>query len=227
MSPTGGFSRSRGGEGPPWLTGIAVAIALGLWWWQGPAPQALVYDRAALAGGEGWRWVTGHLVHCDGGHALWDIGALALIGCLLEGSGRMRLALAAAIGMGAVNAGLWWWLPGLDRYCGLSGMLNALFVVALADLWQRHRHPLFPLAALALAVKLVMEIALGQSLVVATDWPSVPLAHLAGCIGGGGFVAVETSLAAIDPRGIRAPPAPFRSRARRLLDGNFWRPFEP
>lgn len=180
--------------GQSWLTGAGVALALGLWWGLGPAPAALVFDRAALGGGEGWRWITGHLVHCDAGHALWDIGALAILGCLLEGRGRPRLGLAIAIGMAAVDAGLWWGVPGIDRYCGLSGVLNTLFVVALADLWRHSRHPAFALAALILAAKLAGEAAFGRSLVVATGWQSIPLAHLAGCIGGLLFIAAERAL---------------------------------
>jgi rhomboid family GlyGly-CTERM serine protease len=188
------LSMDRDGRGLPWLTGLAAAAAAGLWLLLGPVPEALVFDRAAIAGGEIWRLVTGHLVHSDGRHALWDIGALALIGCLMEEKGPRRLALAAGAGILAVDAGLWWGLPGLERYCGLSGMLNALFVVALADLWRRHRHPVFPLAALILGAKLLAEAVAGQSLVLDTEWPAVPLAHVAGCLGGLAFLALEGGL---------------------------------
>jgi rhomboid family GlyGly-CTERM serine protease len=168
----------------PWLTGLAVVTTTGLWLVLGPAPPDLVYDRAAIAQGEGWRLVTGHLVHSDAEHALWDIAALALIGWILERRGRLRLALAAATGMAAVSLYLWIGLPGLVRYCGLSGLLNTLFVVALKDLWDRQPHPLIPLLALGLAGKLACELLAGQSLFIQTAWPSLPEAHLAGCLGG-------------------------------------------
>lgn len=184
-------SPSRGGHALPWLTGFWLAIAAGLWLLRGPAPEALVFDRDAIAGGEGWRWISGHLVHSDRQHALWDIGALAIIGYVMENHGRLRMTIAAGAGMLAVNGCLWWWLPELDRYCGLSGMLNALFIVALADLWQKHRHPVFALAALALAFKLVAEITAERSLLLDTQWPSVPLTHLAGCLGGLVFIGVD------------------------------------
>jgi rhomboid family GlyGly-CTERM serine protease len=183
------LSMDRGGLGLPRFTGLAVAVAAGLWLLLGPVPEALVFDRAAIGGGEVWRLVTGHLVHSDGRHALWDIGALALIGCLMEN--QRRLALVAGAGILAVDAGLWWGLPGLEQYCGLSGILNTLFIVALADLWRRHRHPVFPFAALALGIKLLAEAAAGQSLVLDTLWPAVPLAHVAGCLGGLAFLALE------------------------------------
>lgn len=183
---------SRGLSWPsvPWLTVLWVAIAIALWGLGGPAPDALVFDRAAIAGGEGWRLLTGHLVHSDGQHALWDIGALAIIGYLLEGHGRARLLLVAGSGLLAVDACLWWGMPELDRYCGLSGILNALFVVALADLWRRYRDPLVALVAALLALKLVAELLAGESLLLDTRWPSVPLTHLAGCLGGLAFIGV-------------------------------------
>lgn len=188
----------------PWLTGLLVLLATGLWLLLGPAPEALIYHRAALAQGEWWRgewwrWITGHLVHSDGAHALWDIAALALIGAVMERpgerQGRLRLALATGAGIVAVGLGLAWFLPQLERYCGLSGVLNTLFVVALADLWRTRRHPVIPLVALGLAAKLASEILAGHSLFVpslaATPWPSVPQAHVAGCLGGLAFLGVE------------------------------------
>lgn len=183
----------------PWLTGLLVLLATGLWLLLGPAPEALVYHRAALAQGEWWRgewwrWITGHLVHSDGAHALWDIAALALIGPIVERQGRLRLALATGAGIIAVGLGLGWFLPQLERYCGLSGVLNTLFVVALADLWRIRRHPVVSLVALGLAAKLALETLAGQSLFVQTQWPSVPQAHVAGCLGGLAFLGVEWAM---------------------------------
>lgn len=200
---TRALSPSRGVPGAPWLTGLLVAAAAGLWFALGPAPEALVYDRAAIAGGEVWRLVTGHLVHCDSRHALWDIAALALIGWLMESQGRRPMALAAGAGILAVDAGLWWAMPELERYCGLSGMLNALFVVALAELWRLHRHPAFPVAGLLLGVKLAIETTSGQTVLLDTLWPGVPLAHVAGCLGGLLILVQEKR---------RGNPEPFRTQ---------------
>lgn len=149
-----------------------------------------MFDRAAISRGEWWRWITGHLVHSSSTHALWDIAALGLICWLMERSAgqccrvRVKMGLAAATGMLAVNVCLWWCLPQLDRYCGLSGMLNCLFVVALAGLWRERRHPLIASVALAFPLKLALDIATGQSLFVAMQWASVPEAHVAGAVGG-------------------------------------------
>jgi len=150
-----------------------------------------VYDRGAIAQGEWWRLATGHMVHSDGNHALWDITAQALIGWVMEQQGRRRWVLASLAGMMAVNAGLWWWLPELTRYCGLSGMLNTLFVIALTDGWRRHRHPIVPMVALGLTIKLATEAFNQHSLFIHTLWPSTPEAHVAGCMGAILFLGVD------------------------------------
>ena len=188
------WSESRGSHALPWFSSLAAAIAAALWLLLGPAPAALVFDRTAIADGELWRLVTGHLVHSDSEHAFWDIGALALIACLTAGQGWRREAIAAGAGLLAVNACLWWGLPALERYCGLSGVLNALIVVALADLWRRERHPVFPAAALLLALKLAAETATGQTVFLNPEWPGVPLAHFAGCLGGLAFLILDSAL---------------------------------
>jgi len=76
----------RGGPTPPWRTLFLTGLALALYLLAGPAPEAWVYDRMAIADGELWRLMTGHLVHADGSHALWDIAALALLGAIASHS---------------------------------------------------------------------------------------------------------------------------------------------
>lgn len=168
----------------PWLACSIAILATALWFALGPVPHALVYDRVAIADGELWRLVTGHLVHCDARHALSDIGALLLVASLIEWQRRARLIFGLAAGFVAVNVMLWFAMPTLERYCGLSGILNSLIVLALADSWAGHRHPLILAAAGMLMTKLGLEIVMGQSLFIFSQWPGVPLAHIAGCVGG-------------------------------------------
>lgn len=173
-----------GRPGLPWLTLGLAAVAASLWWGLGPVPGRLVFDRSKIAAGEIWRLVTGHFVHSDGAHVAWNIGALLLIGLTMEGFGRRRMIAAIIAGIAAVDAGLWWGMTDLQRYCGLSGMLNALLVVAVFEGWRRFRHPLFAATGGIYVVKLVVEAFADQGLLVQTVWPSVPMAHVAGFIGG-------------------------------------------
>lgn len=203
-------ARTSGGGRPwwPWLTTLLAAIATSLWWMLGPAPDTLVFDRSAIEAGEIWRLVTGHFVHGDVDHATWNICALILIGLMTESFGRLRTLAAVLTGIFAVDAGLWWWMTDIQRYCGLSGMLNALLVVALAEGWQRDRHWLFVATAALYFAKLVSEAVSGHALFVQTTWPSLPLAHVWGCLGG--LIVVWTirgSTVAVEP--IKQPRGPI------------------
>ena len=202
----------------PVLSAALVAVATWLWFAFGAAPEALVFDRAAVAGGEWWRIATGHWVHSDASHAALNIAALALIAPIVETASRRLLLAALLVGTVAVSAGVVWGLPEIDRYCGLSGVLNALFVAALGVMWRRHRHPILIAIGGGLLVKLALELTSGASLVVATEWPSVPAAHLAGVLGGVlllGLVSLGRYAAPSTPRVPASRQAP-RQTGRRL-----------
>lgn len=164
----------------PWRSLSLGVSAILLYLLFGPAPEAWVYDRAAIDRGEWWRLITAHWVHSDLAHAGWDIGALLLFGVVFEKRLRWRLPLALLLASAAVSGWLWWGLPELHYYCGLSGILNGLLVLGLASLWRELRHPLVLVTGLAAAAKIVLEIQLGQSLITDTAWPSVPGSHAAG-----------------------------------------------
>ena len=178
---------SRGAMSVPWLTfclGLGAAALFALF---GPAPEAWLYDRAAIEGGELWRLVTGHLVHSDRVHLAWNLGALLLLGGLAE----MRLGARALIGplvLGvlAIDAWLWWAEPELLRYCGLSGLLNGLFVALALGLWRQSGSRLFLLLAAGDLAKIALEVHLGGALLPTTGalWGPVPGAHLAGFAAG-------------------------------------------
>ena len=172
----------------PWrcmlMGGVAVLAYLVL----GAAPDALVFDRVAIAQGEWWRLLTGHWVHSDPAHVGWNITALLLLGALFERRLQWRLPLALLIGTVGVNAWLWWMDPALRYYCGLSGILNSLLIVGLLQLWRDCRDPLVLLTGVAAAAKILLEISLGQTLLTQTAWPGVPAVHAAGFLCGLVFV---------------------------------------
>ena len=89
--------------------------------------DVLVHSDAGLANGETWRLVTAHLVHLDTAHLAPNLVGLLALGIALErgagpGTPLVPLALAGlAITLGVVLD------PSVGLYCGLSGVLNALF----------------------------------------------------------------------------------------------------
>jgi rhomboid family GlyGly-CTERM serine protease len=177
MRPLASLWARQGGLPLPWRTLLLTSLVLALYLVAGPAPQAWVYDRGAIVNGELWRLVIGHLVHSDGEHALWDIAALALLGSLFEGQLKRWLFLSLAIGGGAIDLWLWWGMPALTHYCGLSGVLNSLLAMGLWQLWREGHDPLVMWVAAGAVGKIAFEALSGQALFTATAWPSVPSVH--------------------------------------------------
>jgi rhomboid family GlyGly-CTERM serine protease len=186
----------RGGLLLPWRTFLLASLALASYLFLGAAPKAWIFDRTAVAQGEWWRLITGHWMHSDGTHAFWNIGALILLGTLLEKQLQGRLVLALVIGTLGVNLWLWWGDGTLRYYCGLSGILNSLLAVGLVQLWYDLRQPLVWLIGLGAIAKIMVEISAGQALLTETAWPSVPEAHAAGFLSGllVGYVIKSTML---------------------------------
>jgi rhomboid family GlyGly-CTERM serine protease len=168
----------------PWRSLLLAALAIGAWTVYGPAPEAWVYDRLTVGRGEWWRLLTAHWVHSDGSHLLWDVSALLLFGMLFEARLGWQLPLALLAGTIGVDTWLWWGASDLRYYCGLSGVLNAVLVLGLLELWREQRHPLLPMTLAGAALKILLEMQLGEALLTRTAWPSVPAAHAAGYVSG-------------------------------------------
>ena len=157
---TGAAIQANGRHGSitlPWRSMLMGVVAVLAYLVPGAAPEALVFDRVAIAQGEWWRLLTGHWVHSDPAHAGWDITALLLLGALFEPRLQWRLPLALLIGTVGVNAWLWWMEPALRYYCGLSGILNSLLIVGLLQLWRDCRDPLVLLTGVAAAAKILLD----------------------------------------------------------------------
>jgi len=193
----------RGSWALPWLSLGLAAAAVTAYLIFGPAPAKWVFDREAIAAGEWWRLLTGYWVHSDARHAGWDIAALVILGFVFEPRLTWRLPLLLLLASLGVDAWLWWGLPTLGYYCGLSAVLNSLLVFGLVQMWRESRHPLVLLTALAAALKIVVEINTGQSLVTQTVWPSVPTTHAAGFLCG---LLLAAGAAFFDGCGLSARP---------------------
>ena len=187
MTPAADTTRDQGGLRLPWFTLLLAGAAVLITLIAGPAPAGLLFDRAALADGEVWRLLTGHLVHSDPVHLAWNLAALVPLGALLElsaGCRGWRFLGLLALGFAAVDAWLWWLEPDLALYCGLSGLLNGLFAALAVTLWRQTRHAAFLLALAGGLVKILVEVATGAALLPTTIWASVPGVHLAGLAAG-------------------------------------------
>jgi len=168
-------------KGPlPWLSLALAGLMAALFAALGPAPEAWVYDRAAIGHGEWWRLLSGHWVHSDGGHLIWNLGALLVLGWIIEMRNRVMLLTGLLAGTLGVNLMLWLALPELERYCGMSGVLNTLLLFAFAALWRVATAPVLVAVGTLSFAKILVEISAGQALLTNAAWESVPQAHLAG-----------------------------------------------
>lgn len=128
---------------------------------------------------EPWRWITAHLTHIDAGHWFWNwIAGAALLAYLGERdrSGVLCVSLLTAM---TINVYLFFLYP-LNSYAGLSGILNAWMVLAIAYRYQETKSGWVILASAIYLAKLLVELLNGLPATSANGWQPVPVAHLVG-----------------------------------------------
>lgn len=164
----------------PWRTLLLSLLAILLYWIAGAAPEHLVYSRAAIEQHELWSLISGHWVHSDRQHALWNIAALLILGSLFEQVMKQRLFCELLIASLMLSLWMGIFMPEMQAYCGLSGILNSLLVSGSMALWQQYRSPALLLIPLLALLKSLIELHQHQAIFTHTAWPSVPEAHLVG-----------------------------------------------
>ena len=125
---------------------------------------ALYFSADGIVDGETWRIVSGHFMHADLQHLLWNCLGLAVLGTLLEYRSRTLLLASLGTGIVFVSALLLTPFAQLGYYCGLSGVLNTLLLVALWLEWKSTRSRLIILIACACIAKVVIEVSQGASI---------------------------------------------------------------
>lgn len=176
----------------PWWT-LAVAILALLAHVIPGVFERIYYLRPAILGGQWWRLLTCHLTHGSVSHMVWNVVVFLALGPLVERQmGRRVYPLFLAASGLIISLGLLAFLPRLVWYCGLSGVVTAVFGFLLVEEWRsarktRNRFLLFlcGLCAAGFFLKIVYELRFGRMLFVqSSDLPPVPLAHLLGFLAG-------------------------------------------
>ena len=150
------------------------------------AALRLRYDRAAVAAGELLRLVTGHAVHLGPAHYLMNVAGLALLWYLIGAAfsvAHWLLIIAASIAL--IDLGLWYLVPGLDWYVGLSGLLHGMLAAGIPGIWRTRRVEAMIIAGFLLA-KLGYEALLGPlpGFGATAGGDVITEAHLFGALGG-------------------------------------------
>jgi rhomboid family GlyGly-CTERM serine protease len=152
------------------------------------------FDRTAIASGEYWRMVTGHLTHWNADHMAWDVAMFVVLGAMIERRRRAALCWLVIGSAAAISLAVWIGDSRVDQYRGLSGIDSALFTFAALILFDDARQAeqtvaVGALAALAAAFvgKLLWELVSGSTLFVdssAACFRPLPLVHaVGGCVG--------------------------------------------
>ena len=82
-------------------------------------------------------------------------------------------------------------------YCGLSGALNGLLIVAVMMMWERTRNFIYFVVVLATITKIIVEYMTHQTIFTSLGPQAIPGAHAAGIIGGilvVGYMEIKTKL---------------------------------
>lgn len=157
--------------------------------WGDGGRLALRYDRAAVAAGELWRLITGHLVHLGPSHLAMNVLALAILAVVLPALATWRQWLLTFLSSALfIDIGLFAFHPSVEWYVGLSGVLHGFWTAGVVLAIRARRFEAIPLAVLLL-LKLGYEFLFGPiplSGEVAAG-PVVSVAHAWGAIGGAAF----------------------------------------
>ena len=157
----------------------------------------LLYDRSALVHHELWRLLTCHWVHLSWDHLFWSALTFLGLGSLCELMDKKKYYATVAVSALLIPAAIWWGLPDLVVYGGLSGLdcaAHALMIVLLIKREVRSRNRLwvacFSLLLVGLIAKITYETITGLTIFVSNNHSGmvpVPLAHLVGGVVGTGI----------------------------------------
>jgi rhomboid family GlyGly-CTERM serine protease len=161
---------------------IAAAIQL--------FPQSLQhivrYDRAAIAEGEFWRIITGHLAHLGWNHLVMNVAGLWLVTYVFAPAGKPWLWTTGMLATAMLtSAGLYFFNPQLSFYVGLSGVLYGIIVIG-ALRWIQEGDWMGLLVLVIVAAKIGWEQTFG-ALPLSQQMAGGPVAvdaHLCGALGG-------------------------------------------
>jgi rhomboid family GlyGly-CTERM serine protease len=167
-----------------WAT-LAIVIAAGVAFFWPRLADLLLYTRADIFAGQVWRMWTGHLVHFNANHLLWDLAVFLPAGVWLERTTPSLARWFYALAPLAISALLLTLEPTLSYYAGLSGLATGVLVLlALVQLRRDTAGPRWSWAGVLLlvAAKVVVELRAHAPLVVRFDpgVRTVPLAHIGG-----------------------------------------------
>jgi rhomboid family GlyGly-CTERM serine protease len=154
-------------------------------------PALWSLDTELVRQGELWRLVSGHLVHLNWQHYLYDLLALGLVLflCRMLEAGFATIAFVALCSAGAVSLSLMVLQP-VEVYGGLSGVSAGLLSWAALQLIRQESPAIGALLIAGMLIKIWLERHGGSASGVVAVWQ----AHCAGGLAGALVFAVSQKL---------------------------------
>ncbi len=164
-----------------WLMILLISFVLQINWvdnWR--------FNRELVEQGHVWLLFSAHIVHLNWSHWLLNMAGLAIVAFFFSSHAGLKQWLAVLfVSASIINIGLWWWMPELRYYVGLSGVLHGLFLYgALREI------RFYPLSGYVLTTVLVAKLTwefFNGALPGSEDMTGgrvLTEAHLLGAIGG-------------------------------------------
>ncbi len=124
-----------------WLLPGALVVLAGLLLFTGESGREwLRFERGAIASGEIWRLLTGHLVHLGVSHYVLNAAGLVLVWFLVGRKfARSHWLWIMAGSVAAIDLGMWILSPELQWYVGLSGLLHGMLAAGIVSGWRERR----------------------------------------------------------------------------------------
>ena len=145
-----------------------------------------IYQRQSLEQGQLWRLFSGHLVHLNDKHLILNLIAWVIVFFLgvnyLSLSRWIVLLLILTL---SISAGLYYFVPEVLYYGGLSGVLHGYFAYILVE-WIKNKQRLSWIILLLLIAKVLAEnfSDMGSSTTEYLELRVVTEAHLIGIVVG-------------------------------------------
>ncbi len=168
----------------PWFTLSLIFFMIALYIMGQTYFDLLIFDKQAICQGQIWRIITGHFVHCSLNHLFWNLFAFAILGTIIEFHKPQQLLPSLLIS--SISISFWLLIANIcyPTYCGLSGALNGLLVIAVVAQWKVTGKKTCAFILLTTLGKITYELIFKQTLFTNLSLQLLPSAHATGFIAG-------------------------------------------
>ena len=145
-----------------------------------------IYQRQSLEQGQLWRLFSGHLVHLNDKHLILNLIAWVIVFFLgVNYLSLSRWIVLSLVLMLSISVGLYYFVPEVLYYGGLSGVLHGYFAYILVE-WIKNKQRLSWIILLLLIAKVLAEnfSDMGSSTTEYLELRVVTEAHLIGIMVG-------------------------------------------